>query len=113
MNTEKTLFSKIIDNEIPAEIVYQDEKCIVIKDINPKAKVHLLIIPVKVITSLASLTPEDKDLMGHMMMLLPQLANTQGLEGFKTIINTGKISETESQEVPHLHIHLLGDLCTK
>jgi histidine triad (HIT) family protein len=106
MNTEKTLFSKIIDREIPSTIVYEDEKCIVINDINPKARIHLLVIPKKPIPTLFDLTPEDKDLMGHMMMLLPQLAEAQHLDGFKTQINTG---ESGGQEVFHLHIHLMGN----
>lgn len=106
MTAEKSIFSKIIDKEIPADIVYEDEKCIVINDIHPKARVHLLIIPKKPIPSLFDLKPEDKDCMGHMMLLLPQLAQTQGLEGFKTQINTGK---SGGQEVFHIHIHLLGD----
>lgn len=106
MTAEKTLFSKIIDREIPATIVYEDEKCIVINDINPKARVHLLVIPKKPIATLFDLTPEDKDIMGHMMLLLPQLAQAQNLEGFKTQINTG---EAGGQEVFHIHIHLLGN----
>ncbi len=103
---EKTVFEKIIDREIPADIVYEDDKCIVIKDINPKARVHLLIIPKKKIPTLFDLTPEDKDLMGHMMLLLPQLAQAHELEGFKTQINTG---EKGGQEVFQLHIHLMGN----
>lgn len=106
MNMEKTLFSKIIDRELPAHIVHEDDKCIVIKDINPKARIHLLIIPKKPIPTLFDLAPEDKDLMGHMMLLLPQLAKAQGLEGFKTQIHTGELG---GQEVFHVHIHLLGD----
>ncbi|BBP44814.1 histidine triad nucleotide-binding protein [Thiosulfatimonas sediminis] len=106
MNQEKSIFSKIIDREIPAQIEYEDEKCIVIHDINKKARVHLLIIPKKEIPTLFALTPQDKDLMAHMMLLLPQLASAQGLDGFKTQINTG---ESGGQEVFHLHIHLLGN----
>lgn len=106
MNQEKSIFSKIIDREIPATIEYEDDKCIVIHDINPKARVHLLVIPKKEIATLFDLTPDDKDLMAHMMLLLPQLANAQGLEGFKTQINTG---ESGGQEVFHIHIHLIGD----
>jgi histidine triad (HIT) family protein len=82
MTPEKSIFSRIIDKEIPSEIVYEDEKCIVINDINPKARVHLL------------------------MLLLPQLAQSQGLDGFKTQINTG---ESGGQEVFHIHIHLMGE----
>ncbi|BBP42468.1 histidine triad nucleotide-binding protein [Thiosulfativibrio zosterae] len=103
---EPTIFSKIIDREIPADIIYEDEKCIVIKDINPKARIHLLVIPKKAIPTLFNLKPEDKDLMGHMMLLLPQLAESQGLKGFRTQINTG---EAGGQEVFHIHIHLLGN----
>ncbi len=106
MTEEKSIFSKIIDKEIPADIIYEDDKCIVINDINPKARVHLLVIPKKPIKSLFDLKPEDKDLMGHMMLLLPQLAQAQNLDGFKTLINTG---ESGGQEIFHLHIHLLGN----
>lgn len=106
MTPEKSIFSKIIDREIPSTIVYEDDKCIVINDINPKARVHLLVIPKKAIATLFDLTPEDKDVMGHMMLLLPQLAQAQKLDGFKTQINTG---ESGGQEVFHIHIHLLGD----
>lgn len=106
MTPEKSIFSKIIDREIPADIVYEDDRCIVIKDINPKARIHLLIIPKKHISTLFDLAPEDKDLMGHMMLLLPQLAQAQGLDGFKTQIHTG---ESGGQEVFHIHIHLLGN----
>jgi len=106
MNQDKTIFSKIIDREIPAQIEYEDDKCIVIHDINPRARVHLLIIPKKEIPSLFELKPEDKDLIAHMMLLLPQLATAQGLDGFRTQINTG---ESGGQEVFHIHIHLLGN----
>lgn len=106
MCADKSIFSKIIDREIPSEIVYEDEKCIVINDINPRARVHLLIIPKKPIATLFDLTPDDKDCMGHMMLLLPQLAQAQDLDGFKTLINTG---ESGGQEVFHIHIHLMGN----
>jgi histidine triad (HIT) family protein len=102
-----TIFGKIIRREIPADIVYEDDRVIVFKDINPRARVHLLVIPKKEIATLFELTPEDKDLMGHMMLLLPQLAKANGLnEGFRTQINTG---EGGGQEVFHVHIHLLGN----
>jgi histidine triad (HIT) family protein len=102
-----TVFGKIIRREIPADIVYEDDRVVVFKDINPRARVHLLVIPKKEIASLFELTPEDKDLMGHMMLLLPQLAKAHGLDaGFRTQINTG---EGGGQEVFHVHIHLLGN----
>jgi histidine triad (HIT) family protein len=102
-----TIFGKIIRREVPADIVYEDDRVLVFKDINPRARVHLLVIPKKEIASLFDVTPEDKDLIAHMMLLLPQLAKAHGLDaGFKTQIHTG---EAGGQEVFHLHIHLLGN----
>ena len=101
-----TLFSKIIDGEIPAEFVYKDEHLVVIKDIYPKAPVHVLMIPRKPIINLDDLTEDDQTLMGYMMMKIPEIANQLGLsKGYRTIINTGKGG---GQEVFHLHIHILG-----
>jgi len=100
------LFCKIEKGEIPADIVYQDNEVVVFKDIAPKAKVHLLVIPRKHVDGLNDLKDEDQALIGKMMLLLKQLAAKQGLNsGFRTIINTGKGG---GQEVFHLHIHLLG-----
>jgi len=100
------LFCKIEKGEIPSVKVYEDEDVIVFKDLYPKADVHLLIVPRKHIASLNELLPEDQQLMGKMMLLLPKLAREQGLkQGFRTIINTGKGG---GQEVFHIHIHLLG-----
>ena len=102
-----TVFGKIIRREIPADIVFEDDRVLVFKDINPRARIHLLVIPKKEIASLFELTPEDRELVSHMMLLLPQLATTHGLSsGFRTQINTGT---NGGQEVFHLHIHLLGD----
>jgi histidine triad (HIT) family protein len=103
---DNCLFCKIEKGEIPSDQVYQDDDVIVFKDISPKAKVHLLVVPRKHVEGLNHLLPEDNQLMGKMMLLLPKLAKQQGLEqGFRTIINTGKGG---GQEVFHLHIHLLG-----
>jgi len=100
------LFCKIVAGEIPAGVVYEDEQVLVFKDINPKANVHLLMIPKQHIVSLAELDESHTGLMGHMMTLLPKLAKQHGLDnGFRTIINTGTGG---GQEVFHLHIHLLG-----
>lgn len=73
MITEPTLFTRIINKELPAEFVYEDDKCVVIKDINPKARVHLLIIPKKPIPTLFDLKPEDKDLMNAQLLRRVQL----------------------------------------
>lgn len=100
------LFCKIIAGEIPSSAVFEDEQIYVFKDINPKAAVHLLVIPKTHIDSLEQLTDEHQSLIGHIMLQLPQLARSQGLnDGFRTIINTGPGG---GQEVGHLHIHLLG-----
>ncbi len=100
------IFCKIAAGELPAEKVYEDEQVVVFRDINPKAPVHLLLIPREHFSGLDELKPEHDALMGHMLRLMPKLAKEQGLEsGFRTIINTGKGG---GQEVFHLHIHLLG-----
>jgi histidine triad (HIT) family protein len=100
------LFCKIIAGEIPAPRVYSDDQVIVIPDINPKAPVHLLVIPRQHLASLDALTPAEDGLIAHLMRLLPKLAREQGLpNGFRTIINTGRGG---GQEIFHLHIHLLG-----
>ena len=75
-----TLFEKIINKEIPAEILYEDDISIVIKDISPQAPTHLLIIPKKVIPKLSDATDEDQDILGHLMLLAGQIANQLGLD---------------------------------
>lgn len=101
-----TLFSKIIDGELAADFVYQDEHLVVIKDIYPKAPVHVLMVPRKPIINLDDLAEEDQTLIGYMMMKIPEIAAKLGLsDGYRTIINTGKGG---GQEVFHLHIHILG-----
>lgn len=106
MSGEKTIFKKIIDREIPAEIIYEDDLCLAFNDVNPQAPIHVLVIPKQEIPSMAHLNQEDHKLVGHLMLIVSQLAKSLGLEsGFRTIINTG----TEGgQTVDHLHLHLLG-----
>jgi len=100
------LFCKIIAGDIPSKQVYEDEQILVFKDINPRAAVHLLAVPKIHLDSLDELTNEHQMLIGHIMLQLPQLARSQGLNnGFRTIINTGPDG---GQEVGHLHIHILG-----
>ncbi|MCD0462188.1 histidine triad nucleotide-binding protein [Roseiconus lacunae] len=106
-----TIFKKIIDKEIPAEIVYEDDQCLAFKDIHPKAPVHLLVIPKKEIVSLAHLSEGDGPLVGHCLVALSRIAAEQGLaDGYKVAVNCG---EAGGQEVPHLHFHLLGTPATK
>tara|TARA_R110002111_G_scaffold262694_1_gene340250 strand:- start:204216 stop:204563 length:348 start_codon:yes stop_codon:yes gene_type:complete len=106
MSGEKTIFKKIIDREIPAEIVYEDELCLAFKDVNPQAPVHVLVIPKQEIPSMAHLGNIDQELAGHLMLTVGKLAKMFGLEnGYRMIVNTG----TEGgQTVDHLHLHLLG-----
>ncbi len=100
------LFCRIIAGEIPSDKVYEDDQVVVFKDIYPKAKVHLLVVPREHIVSLNEIENSHDSLMAHMLRLLPTLAVEQGLDnGFRTIINTGSGG---GQEVMHLHIHLLG-----
>jgi histidine triad (HIT) family protein len=101
-----TLFSRIIDGEIPGDFVHEDEHCVAIRDINPSAPVHVLVIPRRPIPSLAEATEEDAPLIGHLMVVLAGIARQEGLEnGYRVVVNTG---EDGGQTVPHLHIHLLG-----
>ncbi len=103
---EKTIFKKIIDKEIPAEIVYEDDHCLAFKDSNAQAPVHLLLIPKKEIRSLAEIEQEDQQLLGHLLLIINKLAREFGLsDGFRTVANTGKDG---GQTVDHLHFHLLG-----
>ena len=101
-----TLFEKIINKEIPAEILYEDDISIVIKDISPQAPTHLLIIPKKVIPKLSDATDEDQDILGHLMLLAGQIADQLGLdETFRLVVNNGAKA---GQSVFHLHFHLLS-----
>lgn len=100
------LFCNIIAGNIPSTKVYEDDQIFVFKDINPKAEVHLLVIPKIHINSLDDLTDHHQELIAYMMLKLPELAQSQGLhDGFRTIINTGPGG---GQEVGHLHLHILG-----
>ena len=102
----KTLFEKIIDKEIPAEIIFEDEIAIVIKDINPQAPTHLLIIPKKVIPKLSDASDNDKDVLGHLMLIAKDISNQLGLdETFRLVVNNGAKA---GQSVFHLHVHLLS-----
>ncbi|HIK43694.1 MAG TPA: histidine triad nucleotide-binding protein [Leptolyngbyaceae cyanobacterium M65_K2018_010] len=102
-----TIFGKILRREIPAHIVYEDDLCLAFTDINPQAPTHVLLIPKKPIPSLAEVTPEDKELLGHMLLTVKQVAAQLGLTeaGYRLVVNTGRDG---GQTVFHLHFHLLG-----
>ena len=104
--SEKTIFAKIIDREIPADIVYEDERCLAFRDVAPQAPTHLLVIPKQPIASLADATDEDSELLGHLATVVRKLAAEMGLEdGYRVVVNCG---EDGGQSVDHLHFHLLG-----
>ena len=106
MAVEKTIFAKIIDREIPADIVHEDDQCLAFRDVNPQAPVHVLVIPKKPIVSMTDIAEEDRELIGHLFFVVRQLAEQLNLAGgFRTVINAG---EEGGQTVPHLHVHLLG-----
>ena len=103
---EATLFEKIINREIPADILYEDELSIVIKDISPQAPTHLLIIPKKVIPKLSDSTGEDQNILGHLMLVAGKIAEQLELdETFRLVVNNGAKA---GQSVFHLHLHLLS-----
>ncbi len=105
--SEETIFSKIINGDIPADLVYQDEHCICINDINPQAPTHVLVIPKKPIPCLADATPEDKALLGHLMLAVGTIAEQLGVsDAFRVVINNG---EAAGQTVFHLHLHILAN----
>ncbi len=106
MTLAKTVFKKIIDGEIPANVVYEDEECLAFQDVNPQAPTHFLVIPRKVIPSLAEATDVDRALLGHLLLVANKVAKEQGLtDGYRTVLNIG---EDGGQTVPHLHVHVLG-----
>jgi histidine triad (HIT) family protein len=100
------LFCKIASGEIPSAAIYQDEHVYAFADINPKAPVHVLIVPREHIDSLAETTPEQNALLGHLMSVAAEIARKKGLaKGYRVVVNTG---EEGGQTVDHLHLHLLG-----
>ena len=104
--SERTLFQRIADREIPADIVFEDEKCIAFRDINPMAPVHILVVPRKPIPSLDDLDSGDEALVGHLFFVARDLAAREGLSrGYRTVFNCG---DEGGQAVYHLHLHLLG-----
>ena len=106
LEMEKSIFEKIIDKELPSIIIHDDEHCIVIEDIAPKAPIHLLVIPKKPIKKLSDVKEEDKELLGHLMMVTKKVAEQLNVENaFNVVINNGKEA---GQTVFHLHIHLLA-----
>jgi histidine triad (HIT) family protein len=101
-----TIFGRIERGEIPAEIVYEDDRALVFRDVNPIAPVHLLVIPRKPLEMLSSAEASDESLLGHLLLVAKQVAADAGLENFRVVINNGAGS---GQTVFHLHLHIIGD----
>ncbi|HEY5602952.1 MAG TPA: histidine triad nucleotide-binding protein [Gammaproteobacteria bacterium] len=101
-----TIFSKIIKREIPAAIVYEDDDCLAFKDVHPQAPMHILLIPKKPLAKLADAETDDRQLLGHLLLKAPEIAEQQGYgNAFRLVMNNGSGA---GQTVFHLHIHILG-----
>ena len=102
----ETLFSKIINREIPADIVYEDDLCLAFNDVNPQAHVHILLIPKQPIAKIADAIESDQSLLGHLLLKAGEIAREQGYgDAFRLVVNNG---EGAGQTVFHLHIHILA-----
>jgi histidine triad (HIT) family protein len=103
----KTLFEKIVAREIPAEILYEDDLVLAIRDIHPQAPTHLLIFPKKVLPRIAEAQPEHGQILGHLLLKAGEVAEKAGLTkgGYRLVINNGP---NGGETVPHLHVHILG-----
>lgn len=107
--SDKTIFQKIIDREVPAPLVYEDEHCAAFNDINPQAPVHILIVPRKVIARIGEAGPDDQQMLGALLLAAGTIARQLGVDhrtrGFRLVINQGAHA---GESVPHLHVHLLA-----
>ena len=102
----KTLFEKIVAREIPAQIVFEDELVLAIRDLNPQAPTHILIVPKQPIPRLGEATADDQKLLGHLLLKAAEVAKQLDLKnGFRLVINNGADG---GETVPHLHVHILG-----
>lgn len=103
----KTLFEKIIDREVPAEIIYEDDSVIAFRDIKPAAPTHALIVPKKPIPRIAEAEEMDQAVLGHLILKAAEVADKLGLKnsGYRLVINNGA---NAGESVPHLHLHIIG-----
>ncbi len=103
----ETIFSRIINREIPADIVHEDDQCLAFRDVNPQAPVHILVIPKKAIATINDLKPEDEATVGHLYTVAAQIARDEGIadDGYRTVMNC---NEHGGQSVYHIHLHLIG-----
>jgi len=106
MANGKTIFQRIAEREIPADIIFEDDLCFAIRDINPQAPVHVLVIPKRPLPGMSSVQAGDEPLLGRLMIVVARLAEQLGLsKGYRTVINSGPEA---GQTVDHLHIHILA-----
>ena len=103
--SEKTIFQKIIDREIPAPLVYEDELVAAFNDVNPQAPTHILIVPKKLIPRVGEAGAEDQATLGALLLAAGKIADKLGIKDFRLVINHGKDA---GESVPHLHVHLLA-----
>jgi histidine triad (HIT) family protein len=102
----ETIFTKIINKEIPADIVYEDDRCLAFRDINPRAPVHILIIPKKAMAQLNDAESGDRELLGHIMLTVNRVAEKEGVaDAYRLVLNNGAGA---GQEIFHMHFHLLA-----
>jgi histidine triad (HIT) family protein len=105
--TTETLFTRIINRDIPADILYEDDQCIVINDIAPQAPVHMLVIPRQPLPRLADASQVDREMLGHLMWVAGEVAREFGIDdAFRLVVNNGAEA---GQTVFHLHLHILGN----
>ncbi|MHC4398621.1 MAG: histidine triad nucleotide-binding protein [Planctomycetota bacterium] len=103
---EPTIFKRIIDREIPADVVYEDDLCLAFRDVNPQAPTHVLVIPKKEIPSVDDVSEADESLIGHLFVAIRKIAEQLGLNsGYRVVANCGSDA---GQEVLHLHFHVLA-----
>jgi histidine triad (HIT) family protein len=101
------IFTKIIAKEIPATIVYEDERVLAFRDVNPQAPMHILVVPKKGISRVSDASAGDEPLLGHLLTVAAEIARKEGIDasGYRLVINTGRDA---GESVPHLHVHLMG-----
>lgn len=100
-----TIFGRILRGELPCDQVYADEQCLAFRDVAPQAPVHILVIPREHVVNLAEAGEQHEGLLGHLLLVAAKVAREQGLEGFRTVINSGAEA---GQTVFHLHVHVIG-----
>ncbi len=104
---DDTVFAKILRGEIPADVVYEDDRCMAFRDVNPQAPVHILVIPKNAIVGIQGVSGDQGPLLGHLLLIAAEVARIEGISetGYRCVINAGPDG---GQEVQHLHVHVVG-----